>query len=127
MKTLLLSFLVLSTGCASVKPGHDSLIVHANQSKRTLVATADSFLKIEKDNRAYFWSVSKSIKATADGVRASVPEITKALDGSVDRYRAYKSHLQRADLELRIGIVTSTIADITTAYTKAQENLKAKR
>lgn len=127
MKNLILSSLVvLLAGCASIKPGNDPLIVHADQSRKALVETADSFVALEKNNRDYFWSVSKSIKHTADGIRATVPPILIALDASVDRYRAHKTSVQSSDLELRIAIVTSTIADITAAYLKAQDNLKAK-
>lgn len=127
MKNLILSLVVVCiTGCASVKPGNDPLIVHASQSKKILVETANTFVALEKNNRDYFWSVSKSIKKSADGVRLAVPDIIFSLDKSVDRYRAYKTSNDRIDLETQIGIVTTTIADITTVYLTTKEALKSK-
>ena len=127
MRNLLSLLICLSViGCASVKPGNDPLIVHANQSRELLVVTADAFLKLEKGNRDYFWSVSKSIKHSADGTRVAVPRIVESLNKAIDRYKAYKTSNDRTTLETHIGIVTSTIADITEVYAKTKEALKAK-
>jgi len=81
---------LFSTGCASVKPGNDPVLVNAERAEQIGFDAIDGLLKIETANRAEFAKLVPGATAIADQIRAKTPDAIHAVDRAIDAYKAAK-------------------------------------
>lgn len=124
MKNLLLSLVLVLTFTGCVSPGNDPLIVHAQQTKRLYLATADSFLKLEKANRDVLWKKDHGFKHIADRVRIYTPEYIAIVDKAITDWKVAKTQPNQVALSSGITILTDVISDVTKETLKAKEMIK---
>ena len=126
MKTkilLSLSFLLLVSGCAGIKPGNDKLVVRAEQTRAAAAETFNSFVVFEHSNRDALWKVSKDIKHTADYVRAYGRPAIEELTKSIETYKVLKTSTSSGDLNKNIVAVTDILNRAVTVYAQGRAAL----
>lgn len=126
MKTkilLSLSFLLLVSGCAGIKPGADKLVVRAEQTRAAAAETFNSFVVFEHSNRDALWKVSKDIKHTADYVRAYGRPAIEELTKSIETYKVLKTSTSSGDLNKNIVAVTDILNRAVTVYAQGRAAL----
>lgn len=101
--------MLLLSGCATILPGHDPIVVRAEQATQMLYVTSDRFLLWEHTNRDKY----PSFKALADKLRQNVPWV---LQRCRDATQAYK---QRRDAANKRVLVIS-LASVETMLHEAQ-------
>lgn len=100
---------VTLTGCASLIPGSDPIVVRAEQATQLLYVTADRFLLWEHTNRDKY----PQFKGLADKLRQHVPW---ALQRCRDATKVYKKH--RDDVNKRVLVLS--LASVETMLIEAQ-------
>src|SRR6185436_10876791 len=75
---LLLPLSALFSGCASVAPGNDPLIVNAERAETTAVSTFDLVLSIDDSARAFWASNAPAFHGFAEYLRTPVPTLDPA-------------------------------------------------
>ena len=126
MKTkilLSLSFLLLVSGCAGIKPGNDKLVVRAEQTRAAAVETFNSFVVFEYTNREALWKQSKEIKHTADYVRAYGKPAIEELTKSIDTYKILKTSGSSGALNKNVVAVTEILNRAVTVYAQGRAAL----
>jgi len=97
------------SGCATILPGHDPIVVRAEQATQMLYVTSDRFLLWEHTNRNKY----PGFKVLADKLRQNVPWV---LQRCRDATQAYK---QRRDAANKRVLVIS-LASVETMLHEAQ-------
>jgi hypothetical protein len=64
------------TGCSTVAPGQDPLVVRAQQAETNAYSTFDFFLKVDNNNRAFFIANAPAVHAFAEQLRQPVMDGT---------------------------------------------------
>lgn len=106
---LVLAVLIVGTlGCATVAPGEDKLLVHAQQTLAGATPLYDGVMKWYFANAA---TLSPSATAVFEKVRTGFSPAYKALDDAVDAYKAGK----KSDLAGLEAALTQLILDGTNA------------
>lgn len=96
------------SGCNGVAPGHDPILVRAEQTTQIALETFDSFLKWEYDNRQAL-SKTPEIKKLADGIRASGISWLKSAREMTEAYRLNRTPEAKADLETALAVLSSAL------------------
>lgn len=117
---------MLVGGCASVAPGSDPLIVHAQQVKRNYLYSADTLVKFEFNHRNELWKVNTGIKKTTDSIRELTPVFLDSMDKSIATYKVYKNAVNKDDLTTQIKLLTDNIAIIAKTYADAKTKIGVK-
>jgi hypothetical protein len=99
-------------GCATVAPGQDPILVHAQQTLAGATPLYDGAMKWYFANAA---TLSPSATAIFEKVRTGYAAAYKALDDAVDAYKA--KTLQAPDLTTVETALTQLVLDGTTAAT----------
>lgn len=63
---------LMLTGCSTVAPGSDPLVVRAQQVETTAYSAFDTLLKIDNANRAFFATNAPGVHAFAEQLRQPV-------------------------------------------------------
>lgn len=69
---------LMLTGCSTVAPGSDPLVVRAQQVETTAYSAFDTLLKIDNANRAFFATNAPGVHAFAEQLRQPVMDGTNA-------------------------------------------------
>jgi hypothetical protein len=112
--------MVFCSGCASILPGHDPVVVNAERTVKISFDTFDTFLKLEYDNREQLKKISPDILKAADNIRNNAP---KWLETANTTIRAYKKH---RDLENKFNLNTA-MAVLQNALNEAQKYIALSR
>lgn len=131
MKTILrnLSFLtlfVIVSGCATVKPESDKLIVRAEQTRAAAFATFHEFVTFEHTNRDKLWSVSKEFKHTADYVRAYGKGSIQELTWAIDTYKHMRTSENGNTLNSKLALTTTLLTRVTATFFESKATLEVK-
>jgi hypothetical protein len=95
---------ILGSGCATVKPGQDPILVHAQQTLAGATPVFDGAMKWYFANAK---GLAPSATAVFEKVRTGYGPAYKALDDAVDAYKAGKT----VDLPSLEASLTSLITD----------------
>lgn len=115
-----LYIVVLLAACSTIQPGHDALIVRAQQIRSALPEIVEVFSLYEFNNREKLWHVSHSFKHAADAARMHLSKTVAALDKAIDTYRALKSPIATSALLEQIRSADSLLTQSTSALTDAK-------
>jgi hypothetical protein len=118
---------ILCTGCASILPGNDPVVVNAERVTTVAADTFDTFLKTEYDSRASLKAVSPSTYAAvhsyAEFLRApdanGVPRAKQYLQSARALTAAYKAN-RTAENKANLQTILATIS---AALTETQKYL----
>lgn len=116
---------VTFTGCASVLPGNDPLVVNAERTASTSFDLIKGFLQYEKDNRALLWRTDQGIKAVADKLRDKAPQSIETLRNATKAYKKAKTPQNKAALSTWLAVVNSLLADATSHMAKSVQAVQS--
>jgi hypothetical protein len=118
--------MMLSWGCASILPGHDPVVVRAEQSLQIAFTTFDTFLKLEHDNKARVKEKVPEVHKFAEWLREpvqfegkSVPRGVSIIQSANNVKTAYKRNRTEAN---KANLVTA-LAAVESAVREAQKHL----
>lgn len=100
--------LALLAACATpsnVAPGHDPLVVNAEQAQQAAFEAVDSFLSFEHSQRDLLWALDPGIKRAADRLRETFPAANDSLLRAIDAYKANRAPDLRANLNTWLAVV----------------------
>ena len=115
---------MLMFGCASVKPGNDTLLVRAEQTREAALETFDTFVRYENDNRIALWKVSPDIKHFADNIRSVGKASIQQLDGAIDDYKKLKTTVSSDKLNNTITFVATLTSRAFATMTQGKAALE---
>jgi len=92
---ILLAGLLLGSGCSSIAPGSDPIVVNAQRSMSASFDLVDAFLRWEYVNRH---AVARDVTDAADIIRTKFPPAFEATKSVLATYRANKTPEAKADL-----------------------------
>jgi hypothetical protein len=95
------------SGCCTILPGNDPLVVRAEQATRMLYSTTDKFLEWEYRNRARVGY----LKPVADKMRRTVPGVLAVSRDALRAYKATKNAGTKADLVAALQPVDELLID----------------
>lgn len=95
------------SGCCTILPGNDPLVVRTEQATRMLYSTADKFLEWEYKNRAQ----APYLKPVADKMRRTVPGVLAVSRDALRAYKASKNASTKADLVAALQPVEQLLQD----------------
>lgn len=111
---LLVLLSAFAAGCAAIKPGNDPVVVRAEQATRSAMATIDTFLKYEYDNRMLLQIADLNIKVAADKMRVMAPQ---ALASARNLTKTYKEH-RTAENKASMNTIISVLEELAVEATK---------
>ena len=76
---LFLFISLVATGCATVQPGSDPLVVRVEQTESVALSTFTAFLKVDNADRAFWRTNAPELHAFAEYLRAPVPDGTNTI------------------------------------------------
>jgi hypothetical protein len=100
-----LIFTAILSGCASIAPGHDPILVRHEQATQLLFITSDRFLRWEHANREKF----PNIKPLADKLRANVPWVLQRARDAAKDYKKQRTEASKATLVMTLAGVESLL------------------
>ena len=113
LAALPLTILLLASGCSSVEPGNDPLVVNAERTTELAVDTFDLFLRWEYDNRATLATVPQ-IRRSADRIRAEGQSWLTTTRTLTTAYKANRSPENKANLETALTVLRAALAEART-------------
>ena len=79
---------VLFTGCATVAPGNDPVLVNAERNLNVAVKSLDALFKTDYQNWQVIEPVVPGWKAAVNALRITAPPVIDAANASIKAYRA---------------------------------------
>jgi len=79
---------VLFTGCATVAPGNDPVLVNAERNLNVAVKSLDALFKTDYQNWQVIDPAIPGWKAAVNALRITAPPVIDAADASIKAYRA---------------------------------------
>lgn len=110
----------LAIACASVAPGSDPVVVHAEQAQVIAFDVCDFFLTFEKAHQA---QLPAEVHAAAETIRKHGPDAFRALRLTIESYKANRTPEGKADLVTALSVVQQ-LWDIATKYIAASQGVK---
>jgi len=101
----LVALVVIGASCTSIKPGNDAFVVRAEQAQQAAFDTVDTFLYLEKSNRAAFWALNHGIKKAADGLRAWYPAANATAVAMIKAYKRNRTDTNKANLVTALAVL----------------------
>ncbi len=115
---------LLGTGCSSIAPGNDALVVNAERTTTLAVDTFDLFVKWEFDNRSVLSKVPE-IRKAADHIRTNGPTWLATARNLTKAYKANRILQNKANLETAITVLRTALAEARTYLESGMEMAKA--
>jgi hypothetical protein len=111
------------SGCATVSPGSDPVVVNAERTLATSFEVVDAFLLLEYKNRDVVMSRAPYVHALAEDIRQTAPGVFKSASIAVRAYKRSRTPAARLDLQkfvadaehvtARASLATSTVKLLT--------------
>lgn len=112
VKALMLVFaLTLLSGCSSILPGNDPLVVRAEQTEKTAISTFKAFVHIEAANREFLRKLDPNIKVVADKVRSDSTNWVMSLDRVVLAYKHNRSESNNVNVATALATLEASLAE----------------
>lgn len=113
--------LLLGTGCASILPGNDPVVVRAQQTREIAFSTFDTFVSLEYRNRATLQKLNPNFNEVADNIRVGAPKWFKSFDQVLVAYKSGKTPATKSKLDGAIAVIESALAEAQTYIALAAE------
>lgn len=117
---LLAISLLIAIGCSTIQPGHDALVVRAQQIRSALPEVVYAFSEYEFNNRDRLWHISHSFKHAADAAREHLQKTVNALDKAIDTYRSLKNPTTTSALLDQMRTADAMLGQATSAFADAK-------
>lgn len=108
---LLVSILLMGSGCASILSGNDPVVVRAEQTEKIALATFDTFLAIEAAHQAEIQSMSPIIHTVAENVRKNGKNWLTTANNLRKTYKSSRTPENKANLMTAIAIVETALTE----------------
>lgn len=95
------------SGCASIAPGHDPILVRQEQATQLLFITADKLLRWEYQNRERF----PQFKAVSDKLRQNVPWALERARMAAKDYKKQRTEASKGVLVMSLATVENLLAE----------------
>lgn len=99
------------SGCATLQPGADPLIVRVEQTQSVALTTLDGFLKFDLSTPG----LPNSVHILADKVRATAPHALTLLDNARKTYESTKSQEAKTQLATALSVIEALLSEVNTA------------
>jgi hypothetical protein len=105
---------LVSTGCSTILPGQDKVLVNAERTSATAYDVFVAFAEWEQANRDLLWQQSPEIKHLADRLRTNGQTWLKTTRTVTEAYRLNRTEENRAVLQTWLAVLTTAIAEANT-------------
>lgn len=102
-----LIFAGILSGCATILPGHDPLVVRAEQATQLLYVTTDRLLAWEHANRGQV----PHLKPVCDRLRQNVPWVLQRCRDATLSYKKSRNDLSKRTLVLSLASVETSLSE----------------
>lgn len=109
LQLFVLSFFL--SGCGSLQPGADPVVVNAERVTAIALDVMDSFLKFEHQNRATLERISPDIHKVAENIRRNGKKWLESARALTVAYKANRSDENKFQLMTAIAVLESAIAE----------------
>jgi hypothetical protein len=128
MKTLIRYLLAMAlaisvTGCATLNPGADPVVVRAEQSIKVAFDTFDTFLKMEKSNQARIRDKVPAVHEFAEWLRAPGPNGSPRGIAIIESANTVKNAYKRNRSPENKANLISALAAVEAAVSQTQKHL----
>jgi len=121
MKSLSVFILILPlffcSGCATLQPGADPVVVNAERTIEVARATLDSFVRFEFNNRA---KCPREVQDAAEKIRREAPEWFNRAMRLKLAYKTNRGADAKADLLTAIAVLSTAASEAATMLAKHQ-------
>lgn len=93
------------TGCASILPGNDAVLVNAERTTALAYDTFDSFLSLERGQESYIKAVLPEVHNFANSLRVNAPKYLASARATTEAYRLNRDAANKASLNTAIAIL----------------------
>lgn len=124
LAVVMLGVLMVLPGCASVAPGHDPVVVRAEQVRDVAVTTFDVLLELEYQNSEALWKVSPEIKRTCDYIRKNERLWINGLTSMINAYKKNRTPEGKANLTTALATLESGLQLAQKILSQAKEEVK---
>lgn len=109
---LLPSSFILLSGCATIQPGNDPVLVNAERTTATAYDTFDSFFALERQNDSYVKAHAPAIHKFTNDLRRNAPKYLHTARALTETYRVTRTAENKANLVTAIAVLTEAINQI---------------
>lgn len=113
----LLAAIILS-GCASVEPGNDPLIVRSEQTAQIALSTFDALFNIEYSNREWIDAYAPMMRDRVNHLRDYAPVALKSLRTATAEYRSERSEVTASKLQAVLSSIASGLSEANQLITE---------
>jgi hypothetical protein len=96
------------TGCATIQPGNDPVVVNAERTTQLALDVFDTFLRWEYDNRLTL-SATPEVRKAADHIRANGQDWLVTARTMTKAYKQNRTAQNKANLETAITVMRVAI------------------
>jgi len=105
-----LAIACILTGCVTIEPGNDKLVVQAERTTKLALETFDTFLKWEYDNREVLSPIPE-IRASSDRIRTNGPGWLRTARTLTQAYKENRTDENKAALETWVALLRAAIGE----------------
>ena len=122
MKTLsMLALVGLLAACATVKEGHDPVVVNAERTVKSAFATLDKFMVFTENHKVQLATLAPEVNKAAITIRAQAPQQFYNAWDLIDVYKKNKTAENKVKLSTALAVVDTVLADIEKALLEASQ------
>jgi predicted outer membrane protein len=114
---ILVAFLI---GCAQLQPGSDPVVVDAERTTAVALATMDTLLQIEWNNKALLLKVNPAVHTYAEYIRLNGQHYLLTARALTLAYKNNRSASNQANLSSAIALLNSIDAQAQTYINQAK-------
>lgn len=113
MALVLCSFFTMGVGpCATVQPGNDAVVVHAEQTYQEAFDASDALFKLDKINRAIILQTAPEVHAQINALKPKVKQVLANANSDIKTYKANRTTANLAKLNAAIAALTQILEQI---------------
>jgi hypothetical protein len=105
-----LALAILHTGCGSIQPGNDPVVVNAERTTQLAVDVFDTFLQWEYANRQAL-SATPEVRQSADFIRAKGQDWLVTARSMTQAYKRNRTPENKGNLETAMAVLRSAIGE----------------
>ena len=106
---IFLTLMLFCSGCASILPGNDPIVVNAERTVGIALDTMDTFLKMEYDNREALKKISPEIFNVAEKIRHNGVRWIETATSSIKAYKQNRDGNHKANLITAVAVLENAL------------------
>lgn len=110
----ILALCFLAWGCATVQPGNDPIVVHAEQTYQEAFDTFDTLFKLDSDNRAFVLQHAPSVHKAINDLKPKAKQALSNVHNVLAAYKANRDANNKASLATYLATLQALLNEAKT-------------